>query len=88
MQKLQFEQAQTEWTQNFEMMKLQQEGDIKTAEINSRQLIQQAQLQARTQIDSQKNQTARDKAAADTNVKVGNLNLKGRNIERGFDTYG
>lgn len=88
MQKLQFEQAQTEWKQNFEMMKLQQEGDIKSAEINSRQSIQQAQLQARTQIDLTKNQTARDKAAADTNVKVANVNLKGANIRKGFDTFG
>ena len=88
MQKLQFEQAQTEWKQNFEMMKLQQEGDIKSAEINSRQSIQQAQLQARTQIDLTKNQTTRDKAAADTNVKVANVNLKGANIRKGFDTFG
>ena len=70
------------------MMKLQQEGDIKSAEINSRQSIQQAQLQARTQIDLTKNQTARDKAAADTNVKVANVNLKGANIRKGFDTFG
>jgi hypothetical protein len=87
-QKLQFEQQQVQWKQNFEMLKLEQEGQIKSAEITSKSQFQAAQLEARSQIDLRKDATNRDKAAADTNVKVANVNLKGANIRRGFDTFG
>ena len=87
-QKLQFEQQQVQWKQNFEMLKLEQEGQIKSAEITSKSQFQAAQLEARSQIDLRKDATNRDKAAADTNIKVANVNLKGANIRRGFDTFG
>jgi len=45
-------------------------------------------LQARVAIDSEKIRTDRDKAAANTNVRLTDASLRSRNISNGFDTFG
>ena len=61
--------------------------DPKMAEIAAKAEITAAQLQSRMEIDMAKNKTTRDKAAADTNIKLTAAQLKAQNIEAGFDTY-
>lgn len=86
-QKLQLKQAEIQFEQQFEQAKLEQEGRLKMAEIAAKAEITAAQLESRMQIDMAKNKTNRDKAAADTNMKLTSAQLKAQNIEAGFDTY-
>ena len=69
-------------------MKLQQDRELKMAEIASRENLTMQQLQARMNIDLQKDKTTRDKAAADTSVKQTDLGLKAQNIVNGYDSHG
>jgi hypothetical protein len=46
------------------------------------------QLQTKIAIDSEKIRTDRDKAAANTNVRLTDASLRSRNISNGFDTFG
>lgn len=86
-QELQLKQAELQFEQQIEQAKLEQEGRLKMAEIAAKAEITAAQLQSRMEIDMAKNKTTRDKAAADTNIKLTAAQLKAQNIEAGFDTY-
>ena len=51
-------------------------------------LIGSDQIQNRTAIDIEKIKTDRDKTAANTNVKLTEAQLRNRNLNLGYDTYG
>lgn len=86
-QKAQIEQAELQFKQQLEVAKMEQEERLKMAEISAKAEMTNAQLQARMAIDIEKNKTTRDKAAADTNIKLTAAQLKARNLDQGFDTY-
>jgi len=67
--------------------KLKLEERIKIAEIAAKAEMTDRQLRARIAIDSEKNKTARDKAAADTNIKLTAAQLKAQNLQKGFDSF-
>jgi hypothetical protein len=86
-QQAQLKQYELQAEQQMEAAKMQQEERIKMAELAAKAQVTERQLQARMAIDSEKIKTDRDKAAADTNIKLTAAQLKSRNLAQGFDTY-
>jgi hypothetical protein len=86
-QKAQLKQMEMQSDQQLEAAKMAQEERLKMAEIAAKAEMTERQLQARMAIDSEKNRTTRDKAAADTNMKLTTAQLRAKNLEKGFDSY-
>lgn len=82
------EQARIEQVERLEIAKLELSERLKLAELNAKYTINTESLQARLAIDSEKIKTDRDKAAANTNVRLTDASLRSRNISNGFDTFG
>ena len=82
------EQARLEQVERLEIAKLELSERIKLAELNAKYTMNTESLQARVAIDSEKIRTDRDKAAANTNVRLTDASLRSRNISNGFDTFG
>ena len=72
----------------LESRKLELQERITLAQLQQKYQINSEQLQSRVAIDSEKIRTDRDKAAAATNVKLTEAQLRSRNLDRGFDTFG
>ena len=87
-EKLKLQQQEAQYEAQLDQIKLQQERELKMAEIASRENLTMSQLQARMDIDLQKDKTARDKAAMDGNIKQTETQLKAQNLAEGHDTYG
>jgi len=71
----------------LEQMKLQQEREIKMAELAAKAQMTEKQLMARAQIDSAKIQTDREKAAGDLAIKRTTTQLQAQNLANGRDTF-
>ncbi|MEL0119841.1 MAG: hypothetical protein VXB01_12955, partial [Opitutae bacterium] len=82
------EQARLEQVERLEIAKLELSERLKLAELNAKYTMSTESLQARLAIDSEKIRTDRDKAAANTNVRLTDASLRSRNISNGFDTFG
>ena len=82
------EQARLEQVERLEIAKLELSERLKLAELNAKYTMNTESLQARVAIDSEKIRTDRDKAAANTNVRLTDASLRSRNISNGFDTFG
>jgi hypothetical protein len=85
---MQVQQARMQYDMQLQQAKLEQERELKFADLALREQITMAELQSRLQIESQKDKTARDRAAADTAIKRMQKELKAQNLQMGFDTYG
>jgi hypothetical protein len=70
------------------MMKLEAQERLKLAELQLKYRMSSDQIQNRTAIDIEKIKTDRDKTAANTNVKLTEAQLRNRNLNLGYDTYG
>tara|TARA_E500000081_G_scaffold2817_2_gene3059 strand:+ start:4598 stop:6847 length:2250 start_codon:yes stop_codon:yes gene_type:complete len=84
MMKGQIEQAKLE----LEARKLELEERIQLAQLKNKYQMSSDQLQTKMAIDAEKIRTDRDKAAATTNVRLTDAQLRSRNISNGFDTFG
>jgi len=83
----QLKEMEIQMDQQMKQAEMAQEERIKVAEIAAKAEMTERQLQARMAIDSEKNRTNRDKAAADTNIKLTTAQLRAQNLEKGFDSY-
>lgn len=83
----QLKEMEMQMDQQMKQAEMAQEERIKVAEIAAKAEMTERQLQARMAIDSEKNRTNRDKAAADTNIKLTTAQLRAQNLEKGFDSY-
>jgi hypothetical protein len=72
----------------LEARKLELQERIQLAELRNKYQMSSDQLQTKIAIDSEKIRTDRDKAAANTNVRLTDASLRSRNISNGFDTFG
>lgn len=72
----------------LESRKLELEERIQLAQLKNKYQMSNDQLQTKIAIDSEKIRTDRDKAAATTNVRLTDAQLRSRNISNGFDTFG
>lgn len=72
----------------LESRKLELEERIQLAQLKNKYQMSSDQLQTKIAIDSEKIRTDRDKAAATTNVRLTDAQLRSRNISNGFDTFG
>ncbi|WP_271270493.1 hypothetical protein [Aliamphritea hakodatensis] len=72
----------------FDYEKLQQERELKLADIASRENITIAQLQARTGIEEKREKNKRDIAASIAMSRQAETQLKAQNLAEGHDTYG
>lgn len=86
-QEMALDQAKLQFDQQLEQAKLEQNERLKMAEIAAKSDMTDRQLQARMAIDTQKDRTVRDKAAADTNIKLTESQLRARNLSKGYDSY-
>lgn len=82
------EQARLEQVERLEMYKLEVQERLKLAELRTKYTMSNEQMQTRTAVDVEKIRTDRDKAAANTNVRLTDASLRSRNISNGFDTFG
>ena len=82
------EQARLEQVERLERYKLEVQERLKLAELRTKYTMSNEQMQTRTAVDVQKIRTDRDKAAANTNVRLTDASLRSRNISNGFDTFG
>ena len=72
----------------FDYEKLQQDRELKLADIASRENITIVQLKARTGLEEQREQGKRDIAAATILNRQAETQLKAENLANGHDTYG
>ena len=72
----------------LEARKLELQERIQLAELRNKYQMSAEQLQTKIALDSEKIRTDRDKAAANTNVRLTDASLRSRNISNGFDTFG
>jgi len=82
------EQARLEQVERLERYKLEVQERLKLAELRTKYTMSNEQMQTRTAVDVEKIRTDRDKAAANTNVRLTDASLRSRNISNGFDTFG
>ena len=82
------QQAKLAQVERLEMMKLEAQERLKLAELQLKYRMSSDQIQNRTAIDIEKIKTDRDKTAANTNVKLTEAQLRNRNLNLGYDTYG
>jgi hypothetical protein len=92
---IQQDQAEMQMKSQIEAAKLQLEARklelqerIQLAQLKNKYQMSSEQLQTKIAIDSEKIRTDRDKAAANTNVRLTDASLRSRNISNGFDTFG
>lgn len=76
-----------QFEQQLKVQQLQQDGQLKMAEIASRENISIAQLQERTGLELQKDKTKRDIAAIQANHQQAETLMKQQNLKAGYDTY-
>jgi len=86
-EKANIKKLEIQYQQQLDASKMALDERLRMAEIAAKAEISDRQLQARMMIDSEKNRTTRDKAAADTNMKLTTTQLRAKNLERGFDSY-
>jgi hypothetical protein len=72
----------------LESRKLELQERIQLAQLKNKYQMSNDQLQTKIAIDSEKIRTDRDKAAATTNVRLTDAQLRSRNISNGFDSFG
>ena len=72
----------------LEARKLELQERIQLAELRNKYQMSSDQLQTKIALDTEKIRTDRDKAAANTNVRLTDASLRSRNISNGFDTFG
>ena len=72
----------------LEARKLELQERIQLAELRNKYQMSSDQLQTKMALDTEKIRTDRDKAAANTNVRLTDASLRSRNISNGFDTFG
>jgi len=87
-QELQIKQQELEINSQFKQQQMQQDYELRLADLALRENITMAQMKAKLDTDMMKNQTARDKAAAELGYKGTEINLKAQNLAQGHDTYG
>lgn len=86
-QEFQLKQAQIQAETQIQQQKLQQERELRIAEIAAKGQITEKQLQARMAIDSEKLRSQREKAAGDLDIKTAQTQLQAKNISKGYDTF-
>lgn len=85
--KAQMAQAELQARMQLEQMKLQQERELRMAEMQMKYNVTQQQLQTKAGIDSAKIQTDREKAAGDLAIKRATSQMQAQNIANKFDTF-
>lgn len=85
---MQLEVARMEQIERLELQKLQAQAQLKQMELDAKYQINSETLLTKTGIEAQKIRTDRDKAAATTNLRLTDSQLKSRNLDQGFDTFG
>lgn len=84
---LQLRQQEAAHKQRMEEVKLQQDYNLKLAEIASRSQMTEKQLLAKTGIEAERIKKDRDKAAGDLAHKNRTAELQAANLSMGHDTY-
>ena len=69
------------------MEKMAQNERLKVSDISAKYKAGEANRMTNYKIAEDRNKTERDKAAATTNVKLTEQQLKAKNIQNRFDTY-
>ncbi len=85
---VQLQIAKMAQVERLEMMKLEIQERIKLAELQTQYRISGNTTGVRAAIDSEKIRTERDKAAAATNTRLTEAQLKNKNLNLGYDTFG
>ncbi len=85
---IQLATAKMAQVERLEMMKLEISERIELAKLQTQYRISGNTTGVRAAIDSEKIRTERDKAAAATNTKLTEAQLKNRNLSLGYDTFG
>ena len=85
---MQLQVAKMEQLERLELQKLQAQARLKQMELDAKYQINSETLLTKTGIEAQKIRTDRDKAAANTNLRLTDSQLKSRNLDQGFDTFG
>jgi len=93
-QELQIRQQEMELKSQVAQQELQikiQDGErnyeLRVAELALKEGLTMAQMQSKLDADLRKDQTARDKAAAEISLKSTQANLQAQNLSQGFDTF-
>ena len=85
---IQLATAKMAQVERLEMMKLEIQERIELARLQTQYRISGNTTGVRAAIDSEKIRTERDKAAAATNTKLTEAQLKNQNLALGYDTFG
>ena len=85
---MQLQVAKMEQLERLELQTLQAQARLKQMELDAKYQINSETLLTKTGIEAQKIRTDRDKAAANTNLRLTDSQLKSRNLDQGFDTFG
>ena len=84
----QMQMEKMEQVERLELQKLRTQAQLKQMELDAKYQINSENLSIKTGIEAQKIRTDRDKAAANTNLRLTDSQLKSRNLDQGFDTFG
>lgn len=87
-QKFQMEMQKFQAEMQLKQQQMQMDYELRMSDIAARENVTVAQLQSSLQIESMRDKTARDKAAAEASRKMTEVNLKAQNLAQGHDTYG
>ena len=84
---LQLDREEMQTDLQLEVEKMRQDERMKVSDLSARYKTSENNRRTQYEIANQRNKTDRDKAAANTNVKLTEAQLKAKNIQNRFDTY-